>query len=156
MVGSRVSLTSLLQVNDADHLAQTLRQSLKSNNAHVAAAALACLPPLFPLLVQPDQSPSTSANSLRHAFTVLLPLDKLGDAKQHTRELALEGLVSAAHTCLQLGAEASGAAGGPAAKGKEGPWQVLERGVHEHGFGSKGAKAREQVGTPRRFVSASC
>ncbi|GAA5996810.1 uncharacterized protein JCM10292_003216 [Rhodotorula paludigena] len=148
-------LKTLLQdtqaVNDADHLAQTLRQSLKSNNAHVAAAALACLPPLFPLLVQPDQPPSTSANSLRHAFTVLLPLDKLGDAKQHTRELALEGLVSAAHTCLQLGAEASGAAGGPAAKGKEGPWQVLERGVHEHGFGSKSAKAREQS---LRFLAA--
>ncbi|GAA5854269.1 hypothetical protein JCM8547_001759 [Rhodosporidiobolus lusitaniae] len=128
-------------LSDPDTLANVLRTSLKSNNAHVSSSALACLPPFFRNLVPPFSSPSPAlAHSLKHAFALLLPFDKLGDAKVATRQLAREGLISAAQASLRLGTDAGVGAG----KDKEGPWQVLEKGMVEYGFRSKSAKAREQ------------
>ncbi|GAA6028325.1 hypothetical protein JCM8097_006976 [Rhodosporidiobolus ruineniae] len=134
-------------LSDPDSLATTLRASVKSNNAHVANAALACLPPFFTAIVPPPDSaspPPTSAasqaHSLKHAVQLLLPFDKLGDAKVNTRQLAREGIVSAAKACMRLGAEA-----GVGVKDKEGAWQTLEKGVQDLGFRSKSAKAREQA-----------
>ncbi|GAA6047364.1 hypothetical protein JCM3770_001267 [Rhodotorula araucariae] len=135
-------LESADQLADPDRLASVLRTSLKASNAHVSAAALACLPPLFPLLVpagaNPSHPSSSTAHSLRSALALLLPLDRLGDAKPATRQLARQGVVSAAITCLRLGVDAG-------AKAKDGgPWALVERGIHEYGFASKNAKAREQ------------
>ena len=119
-----------------------LRPSVKASNAHVSAAALACLAPLFPLVVaatDPSSSSSWTAHSLRHVLALLLPLDRLGDTKPATRDLVREALVSAAHAALTLGVDAG-------SKSKDGgPWAFIERGVQEHGFASKNAKAREQV-----------
>ncbi|CDR40527.1 RHTO0S05e04566g1_1 [Rhodotorula toruloides] len=137
------------EVAEPEQLAQLVRQSLKSNNSHVSNAALACLPSLFPLLVPADfdatRSSTSTVNSLAHTlksvFTLLLPLDKLGDAKTATRELARESVISAGKASLRLGV----AAGTGASKDKEGPWQLVERGVQEYGFQSKNAKAREQA-----------
>ncbi|GAA5915068.1 hypothetical protein JCM6882_006772 [Rhodosporidiobolus microsporus] len=139
-------LENSAQLADLDHLATVLRSSIKSNNAHVANAALACLPPFF-LSVVPDppesasSSPSSTAHTLKHAVSLLLPLDKLGDAKVPARQAARAGIVAAAQACLRVGGEA----GVGAAKEKEGAWQVVERGVVESGFESKNAKAREQA-----------
>ncbi|KAJ8294240.1 Protein STU1 [Rhodotorula toruloides] len=116
------------EVAEPEQLAQLVRQSLKSNNSHVSNAALACLPSLFPLLVPADfdatRSSTSTVNSLAHTlksvFTLLLPLDKLGDAKTATRELARESVISAGKASLRLGV----AAGTGASKDKEGPWQL--------------------------------
>lgn len=138
---TRNQLTSpLRQVPDPDHLASVLRPCVKATNQHVATAALACLPPLFPLLVPTDPSSSSStAHSLRHSLSLLLPLDRLGDAKPATRGLVRQALVSAASASLRLGVDAG-------SKTKDGgPWALIEKGVHEHGFASKNARAREQV-----------
>ncbi|GAA6001569.1 hypothetical protein JCM10207_006728 [Rhodosporidiobolus poonsookiae] len=140
----RDALSEATSLSDPDSLATLLRQSTKSNNAHVYSAALNCLPAFFPLLVPPDSSassPAAQAHSLKHAFALLLPFDKLGDAKAQTRELAREGIVSAARTSLRLGVNAGAGTG----KDKEGPWQLLERGMHDFAFASKSAKAREQA-----------
>ncbi|GAA5833823.1 hypothetical protein JCM9279_001634 [Rhodotorula babjevae] len=124
------------QVTDADNLAAVLRPLVKVTNAHVSAAALACLAPLFPLVVATDPS---SAHSLRHILALLLPLDRLGDTKPTTRDLVREALVSAARAALTLGVDAGN-------KAKDGgPWTFVERGVQEHGFASKNPKAREQA-----------
>ncbi|BGP48503.1 suppressor of tub2 mutation [Rhodotorula kratochvilovae] len=139
----RQLLQDAQQLADPDHLATVLRTSLKASNAHVSGAALACLPPFFPLLVptgsDPSHPSSSTAHSLRHALSLLLPLDRLGDAKPATRELAREGVVSAARACLRLGIDAG-------AKSRDGgPWQLVENGVREHGFASRNSKAREQA-----------
>ncbi|GEM09879.1 armadillo-type fold domain containing protein [Rhodotorula toruloides] len=136
-------------VAEPEQLAQLVRQSLKSNNSHVSNAALACLPPLFALLVSADFDPTRSTAStvssltyiLKTIFSLLLPLDKLGDAKASTRELARESVISAGEVSLRLGV----AAGTGASRDKEGPWQFIERGMQEHGFQSKNGKAREQA-----------
>ncbi|BGP32392.1 suppressor of tub2 mutation [Rhodotorula toruloides] len=121
------------EVAEPEQLAQLIRQSLKSNNSHVSNAALACLPSFFPLLVPADfdatRSSASTVNSLAHTlksvFTLLLPLDKLGDAKTATRELARESVTNAGKASLRLGV----AAGTGASKDKEGPWQLVERGA---------------------------
>lgn len=152
-----------MQVPEADELTDLLKQALSTSNAHVSNAALACLPPYFPLITaslrrpsastSPSSSPSGAASapppalvhSLKHAFVALLPLQQLGDSKERVRELAREALVSAGRTALSLGINAGV---NPPAKDKEGPWAYLSRSVHESGFSSKNARAREQVRPP--------
>ncbi|GAA5975807.1 hypothetical protein JCM11641_005880 [Rhodosporidiobolus odoratus] len=138
----RDELQQTAELVDPDSLATLLRTSLKSNNAYVSNAALSCLPHFFPRIVHEasdSPSPSQRAHTLKHAFSLLLPLDKLGDAKAATRELARDAVISAARTSLRLGVTA-----GTTGKDKDGPWQVLEKGMQDHAFKSKNAKAREQ------------
>jgi hypothetical protein len=143
---TRANLRFFEQFSDPDALAAALRQSLKSNNSHVASAALAVLPSFFRSLAS-----SSDPLHLKHAFSLLLPFDKLGDAKIATRTLAREAVVSAAQASLSLGINA-----GVGGREKEGPWQVLEKGMHDFGFKSKNAKAREQVRYPiSSFASPS-
>ncbi|BGP16510.1 hypothetical protein JCM10213_001152 [Rhodosporidiobolus nylandii] len=135
----RTELEGAEALSEPDSLATLLRPSLKSNNAHVSNAALACLPALFPLVTSDNSASSAAqAHSLKNAFLLLLPLDKLGDTKEGPRKLALEAVVSAAQASLRLGVDAGAGAG------KEGPWQVLEKGMQEFGFKSKNPKARAQ------------
>ncbi|GAA5839288.1 hypothetical protein JCM11251_006027 [Rhodosporidiobolus azoricus] len=138
-------LETSAQLADLEHLAAVLRSSVKSNNAHVSNAALACLPPFFTSIVPESpttvSSPSSAAHTLKHSVQLLLPLDKLGDAKVQTRTAARMGVVAAAHACLRLGGES----GVGAAKDREGAWQVVESGMVEYAFKSKNAKAREQA-----------
>lgn len=170
--------TSCPQLDHPDQLIHALKPIVHFQNAHHATPALAILPQLFTALVPalateadltssplrrepstsssvltsiPHHSPATIQH-LKQAFVVLLPLDRLGDTKERTRELAREGLVGAGRAALRLGVKAgSGVVGG---KEREGPWAYLSRMVEESGFGSKSAKAREQVSQSDLFWRA--
>lgn len=165
------------QVELVEELIKALKATVHSSNAHTATAALLILPALFDKLVpdhpEPDsadlrRAPSTSSSvatsapayspttihHLKLAFVALLPLERIGDTKERTRELAREVLVSAGRAALRLGVKAGSAVVG--GKEKEGPWAYLARMVEEGGFRSKNAKAREQVSPPPRHPPRPC
>ncbi|GAA5925902.1 CLASP family protein [Sporobolomyces koalae] len=106
LLAAEVQAPPAVALPDPEHLATTLRTLLKSNNAHVANAALPVVPLYFERLA-PHVSPAT----LKHALTALVPtlVDKLGDAKLAPRELARAGIVAAARLNLHLGIQTTSA-----------------------------------------------
>ncbi|GAA5825632.1 hypothetical protein JCM10212_003583, partial [Sporobolomyces blumeae] len=118
-------------IADPAALAVVLRPLLKSNNAHLAAAALHVLPAFVDNADANDAHFESVVSSLAPAL-----VDKLGDAKLATRDTARDALVRLADKALAEGQS----------RGKEGasPWTLVEQEIIEHGFHSKNPKAREQ------------
>ncbi|KAM0791243.1 hypothetical protein ACM66B_005722 [Microbotryomycetes sp. NB124-2] len=146
----------LLDADELDKVVQLVKPLLRHNNQHVVLAALQALPDLLTRAAHVDDDdshgdtakPSSVQAALRldHHFratlATLLPTDKLADSKQQVRDAAREATIAAARTSLRLTARLAQL---PAHQHKDTSWQLVEQRIHEHGFYSKNAKAREQA-----------
>lgn len=128
-LNSSTSTTETASITDQlDTLTDLVRASAKSSNPNVNSAALTVVEMLFRCV------PDGPSNAFRRTVDALLPVDKLADAKEKTRSLALAAISRAAQRSLAL----------PQAKEKDSVWSTVLFQVQEHAFLSKNAKAREQ------------
>ena len=123
---------------------EQLKVALKSSNARVSASALACTDAFFHALG--TLTDAAAAPLLKTAVGALLPapgvMAYLGDSKEATRSLAGSAVLQAGKAAAAADQSASG----------ESTLNALDALVKEHGFGSKNARAREQVRLRRRPV----
>lgn len=150
-------------IPDADAVIQTLKACLRISHQHLQAATLHALPPLLPLLLSssparpvttPTSASTSSAGSssidsyaLRQALIAFLPaggiIDRLGDARERSREKAREGLVILGGLAFRAGGGSTLAAS-KSGKSQETPLQMFERLLKEIGLASKAWRIREQ------------
>ena len=123
-------------------VAEQLKLALKSSNARVSASALACTEAFFHALG--NLTDAAAPPLLKTAVGALLPapgvMAYLGDSKEATRSLAGSALLQAGRAAVAADQSAS----------SESTLNALDALVREHGFGSKNARAREQVRPCRR------
>ncbi|KAI0316697.1 clasp N terminal-domain-containing protein, partial [Amylostereum chailletii] len=158
---------SEVEITDADALIQALKACLRISNQHLQAATLNALPPLIPLILshgasrpvaaaEPTSGPTSTSSAgsasvdlyhLRQVLSAFLSaggiIDRLGDARERTREKARETLVLIGGFAFRGG---GGSTLGRSRDGKavETPLQTFERLMRENGLGSKVWRVREQ------------
>ncbi|KAJ8515986.1 hypothetical protein ONZ45_g6658 [Pleurotus djamor] len=153
-------------IHDSDAIISTLKACLKTSNNHLTSAAIAVLPPLFPLLLTrsvnhhggpiPPTSSSTSSTPpssiidvplLRYVLTTFLPtggiLDRLGD-KERVQNSAREALVILGGLSFRCGSPSTMSSRSVNGKGTETPLMIFERYLRDGGLKSKVWKVREQ------------
>ncbi|KAI9510431.1 clasp N terminal-domain-containing protein [Russula earlei] len=150
-------------IPDADAVIQTFKACLRVSHQHLQAATLAALPPLLPLLLSNvhtrpaalSASASTSSAgsssidsfTLRQALIAFLPtggiIDRLGDARERSREKARESLAILGGLAFRAGG-GSALAASKSGKSQETAMQMLERLLKEIGLASKAWRVREQ------------
>ncbi|KAI9448289.1 clasp N terminal-domain-containing protein [Lactarius indigo] len=149
-------------IPDADVAIQTFKACLRISHQHLQAATLHALPPLLPLLLSsvparsattPTSASTSSAGSssidsyaLRQALIAFLPtggiIDRLGDARERSREKARESLVILGGLAFRAGG--STLAASKSGKTQETALQMFERLLKEIGLASKAWRIREQ------------
>lgn len=147
-----------------------LKTCLRASNQLLTAATLSCLPQLIPLLVSrtsfhqahhPQQlasassstssaySPSIDSVSLRHILNAFLPagglLDRLGEAREKTRDKARETIIVIGGLAFRTGGPNAQSSRIRDPKAVETPIMIFERYVKEAGLSSKVWRVREQV-----------
>ncbi|KAH9999414.1 clasp N terminal-domain-containing protein [Russula vinacea] len=152
-------------IPDADAVIQTFRACLRVSHQHLQAATLSALPPLLPLLLSnvqtrsaaPPASASASTSSagsssidsytLRQALVAFLPtggiIDRLGDARERSREKARESLAILGGLAFRAGGGSTLTAS-KSGKTQETALQTYERLLKEIGLTSKAWRVREQ------------
>lgn len=136
---------------------QALKTTLRIPNQHIYTASLHTIASFLPVLMPPledDLSTPTAHEVIlfRHALIAFLApggiIDRLGDAREKSREGAKEACVTAglaAFKCSPHTHATSQVYSGRGGKGPETPLAMYERVLREQGFGSKSARVREQV-----------
>ncbi|KAI0637821.1 clasp N terminal-domain-containing protein [Trametes polyzona] len=159
------------EIPEPDALVQALKACLRTPNQHLTTATLSALPPLIPLLVTrppaqiPLPSSSTSpaastssatsspidSHAMRQVLTQLMPagggvLDRLGDARERSRDKARETLVVLGGFAFRCGGSGGSSTmrSSRDGKGPETPLQLFERFLREGGLTSKVWRVREQ------------
>ncbi|KAF8271791.1 clasp N terminal-domain-containing protein [Lactarius quietus] len=150
-------------IPDADTVIQTFKACLRISHQHLQAATLHALPPLLPLLLSgvparpvttPTSASTSSAGSssidsytLRQALIAFLSaggiIDRLGDARERSREKARESLVILGGLAFRAGGGSTLAAS-KSGKTQESALQIFERLLKEIGLTSKAWRIREQ------------
>ncbi|KAI0301798.1 clasp N terminal-domain-containing protein [Multifurca ochricompacta] len=150
-------------IPDADAVIQTFKACLRISHQHLQAATLSALLPLLPLLlsnsharpVTMSSSASTSSAgsssidsyTLRQALIAFLPtggiIDRLGDARERSREKARESLVILGGLAFRAGGGSTLAAS-KSGKTQETAVQMFERFLKENGLASKVWRVRDQ------------
>lgn len=150
-------------IPDVDVVIQTFKACLRISHQHLQAATLHALPPLLPLLLSsvparsattPTSASTSSAGSssidsyaLRQALIAFLPtggiIDRLGDARERSREKARESLVILGGLAFRAGGGSTLAAS-KSGKTQETALQMFERLLKEIGLASKAWRIREQ------------
>ncbi|KAH9007082.1 clasp N terminal-domain-containing protein [Lactarius hatsudake] len=150
-------------IPDVDVVIQTFKACLRISHQHLQAATLHALPPLLPLLLSgaparsattPTSASTSSAGSssidsyaLRQALIAFLPtggiIDRLGDARERSREKARESLVVLGELAFRAGGGSTLAAS-KSGKTQETALQMFERFLKEIGLASKAWRIREQ------------
>lgn len=151
-------------IPDADAVIQTFKACLRISHQHLQAATLSALPPLLPLLLSnvhtrpvapsaPASASTSSAGSssidsytLRQALVAFLPtggiIDRLGDARERSREKARESLAILGGLAFRAGGSTFTAS--KSGKTQETAMQMFERLLKELGLASKAWRVREQ------------
>lgn len=161
---------SCAKVADTDSVVAVLKSCLRSANHHLTAATLSALVPFVRLLSSsiattgpvglssPSSGQSKQVQQIRQVLLAFLPtgglLDRLGEQREKSRELARSALVALASVAFL-----SSPGGKPrdVPKGHESPLSILEKHVKELGLASKVFRVREQVRVLRRaFASGRC
>ncbi|KAI9466759.1 clasp N terminal-domain-containing protein [Lactarius psammicola] len=150
-------------IPDTDAVIQTFKACLRISHQHLQAATLHALPPLLPLLLsgvpaRPATTPTSASTSstgsssidsyaLRQALIAFLPtggiIDRLGDARERSREKARECLVILGGLAFRAGGGSTLAAS-KSGKTQETALQMFERLLKEIGLTSKAWRIREQ------------
>ncbi|KAH9179965.1 clasp N terminal-domain-containing protein [Lactarius sanguifluus] len=118
-------------IPDVDVVIQTFKACLRISHQHLQAATLHALPPLLPLLLSNPFLPTGGI------------IDRLGDARERTREKARESLVILGGLAFRAGGGSTLAAS-KSGKTQETALQMFERLLKEIGLASKAWRIREQ------------
>ncbi|EJT97660.1 hypothetical protein DACRYDRAFT_119320 [Dacryopinax primogenitus] len=131
------------EIPDVDAIIATLKPFLRSANPHLSVSALFALAPLIRLL--------HSEHSVRHALVAFMApgggglLERMGDARERTREGARQAVEALCERCLAFGLGGMKGKGGGGSRGDpENVGALFEKYLKEGGFGSKVARTREQ------------
>jgi CLIP-associating protein 1/2 len=159
-----LNITLAEQIPDADTVIQTFKACLRVSHQHLQAATLSALPPLLPLLLSNSHarpvaastststssvaSPTIDSYTLRQALIAFLStggiIDRLGDARERSREKARESLVILGGLAFRVGG-GSNLTNSKSGKTQETASQMFERLLKEIGLTSKAWRVREQV-----------